>query len=242
MVKIPNARVRIIRNENNDLVGVFFQDERMAHFYDKYPEIIFFDATHKLNNLDMPLFIQLCVDDNGETEIISLYVCTSESREGVGSMIDEFKRLNPSYIKTKVILGDKDFVDRLVYLETFENALWRSAYFTYKEHFVGKSQLTKEVWKLSSFSFFEIRRTSSFIYFRGQPFKVKIVYLLGITNAQREAILAVLQCLVYSTSEEIYNSIYDEFLNLNLEKVTDYYNSNWHCIRNEWTLFGINEH
>lgn len=101
MVKIPNARVRIIRNENNDLVGVFFQDERMAHFYDKYPEIIFFDATHKLNNLDMPLFIQLCVDDNGETEIISLYVCTSESREGVGSMIDEFKRLNPSYIKTK---------------------------------------------------------------------------------------------------------------------------------------------
>lgn len=53
MTQVPNARVRIITNENNELIGVFFQDERMAHFFDKYPEIIFFDATHKLNNLDI---------------------------------------------------------------------------------------------------------------------------------------------------------------------------------------------
>lgn len=129
MLTIPNARVRIIKNGNDDLIGVFFQDERMALFYDKYPEIIFFDATHRLNNLNLPLFIQLCVDGNGESEIISLYVCVSESKEAVGSMLDEFKSLNPSWTKTKVILGDKDFADRMVYLEKILNAVLKICMF-----------------------------------------------------------------------------------------------------------------
>lgn len=48
--------------------------------------------------------------------------------------------------------------------------------------------------------------------------------------------------MVYSTSEVEYNAIYNELLALKLEKVEDYYNTNWHNIRVEWTLFGMNEH
>lgn len=129
MMQVPNGRVRIISNEENELIGVFFQDERMATIFEKYPDVIFFDATHKLNSAEMPLFIQLCVDGNGDSEIISLYVCISESREGVGSMIDEFQKLNPCHIKTKVILGDKDFADRQVYLEKFVNAVLKICLF-----------------------------------------------------------------------------------------------------------------
>lgn len=129
MTGVPNARVRIITKENDEFVGVLFQDERMAYFYDKYPEVVFYDATHKLNNSDMPLFIQLCVDGNGDSEIISLFVCISESREGVGSMIDEFLKLNPSHIKTRVVLGDKDFADRVVYLEKFRGAVLKICIF-----------------------------------------------------------------------------------------------------------------
>lgn len=145
MMTVPNAKVRVVVDENNELIGVYYQDERMWQLFDKHPEILFYDATHKLNNLDMPLFIQLSVDCNGNSEIVSIYVCVSESREGIGSMIDIFKELNPSWIRTKVILGDKDFVDRLVYLEKFVNAVLKICIFHVLRTFRREITTSKEV-------------------------------------------------------------------------------------------------
>lgn len=71
----------------------------------------------------MPLFTQLCIDGNGESELISLYICRSESREGIQAMLDTFTEYNPNCAETKVIIGDKDFADRAVYTETFPNAV-----------------------------------------------------------------------------------------------------------------------
>lgn len=95
----------------------------MAHLYDKYPEVVLFDATYKLNNHSFGLFIQICIDGNGQTEIVSLYICRSESREGIGAMLSIFKETNPNWRKTKVFIGDKDFADRSVYSEHFPDAV-----------------------------------------------------------------------------------------------------------------------
>lgn len=84
----------------------------MQHLYAKYPELVLYDATYKLNNRDMPLFTQCVVDGNGETELVSLFICKSESREGIGAMLEVFKALNPKCTETAVIIGDKDFADR----------------------------------------------------------------------------------------------------------------------------------
>lgn len=64
----------------------------------------------------------------------------------------------------------------------------------------------------------------------------------NITIAQREAVLEVIQRLVYSTCEEAYDSAYQELVVLNLDDVIEYYNDNWHQIRNEWTLYGRNKY
>lgn len=208
MASIPNARIRIITNDQNEFIGLYFQDERMAHMFEKYPEIILYDATHDLNNKKLPLFTQLCIDGNGNSEIVSIYLCVSESRQGVGSMIDVFKELNPAWIKTKVILGDKDFADRYVYSEKFVNAVMKIC-------------------------LFHVQRT----------FRREITtHKREITSSEREEALTILQRLVYSCSEEQYQAAYSQLINLNLEHVTSYYNQNWHCIREEWTLFGLNEH
>ena|ERR1700744_1123312 len=95
----------------------------MVHIFDKYPEVIFFDGTQKLNNRKMPLFIQSCVDGNGDTEIASLYLCKSESKECIGPMIDIFQKFNSVWQRTRVIIGDKDFADRSIYSEKFPNAV-----------------------------------------------------------------------------------------------------------------------
>lgn len=81
MGTVPNARIRIITTDRDEFLGVYFQDERMAHIFDKYPEILFYDATHNLNNKNLPLFIQLCIDGNGNSDIA--YICVLASLDKV---------------------------------------------------------------------------------------------------------------------------------------------------------------
>lgn len=90
MNKVPNARIRVTVNEANELLGILFQDERMAKVYEKFPELLLVDATYKLNNRRIPLFILLVVDGNGESEIACLWFIKSESKECISPMIDSF--------------------------------------------------------------------------------------------------------------------------------------------------------
>lgn len=121
MLKVPNAAVRVLRNEDNDLLCIFFQDERMRTLFDKYPDVLLYDATYKMNNRNMPLFIQSVVDGNGETEIVSIAICRSESKVIVEFILSCFKELNTNWKNVKCVIGDKDFADREVYKEKFNN-------------------------------------------------------------------------------------------------------------------------
>lgn len=119
MQQIPNARIKVVVNESNELTGIYFQDERMAKLYEKYPEVLLIDATYKLNNRGVPLFILLVVDGNGESEIACLWFIKSESKETISPLVDAFKELNENWNQTKVIISDKDFSERSVFQEKF---------------------------------------------------------------------------------------------------------------------------
>lgn len=95
----------------------------MAHMYDRYPEVVLFDTSYTLNNLNFGLFLQLCIDGNGETELVSMFICRNETKEGVGAMLVIFKEFNRHWYKTKVFIGDKDFADRYVYNDHFPDAV-----------------------------------------------------------------------------------------------------------------------
>lgn len=123
-------------------------------------------------------------------------------------MIDIFKDLNPPWTRTKVILGDKDFVDRDVYSDKFENAVMKICIFHMQRTF--RREIT--------------------------------THKRDISNSDRDKALTILQRLVYSCSSEEYEVAYNDLVDLNLKHVTSYFNENWHCIREEWTLFGLNEH
>lgn len=64
----------------------------------------------------------------------------------------------------------------------------------------------------------------------------------GITEIERKRVLAVITDMVYSVSEESYDSLYEELYNLDLLDVMEYFNTNWHGIRLEWALFGRNKY
>lgn len=178
----------------------------MAQIFEKYPELMLYDATYKMNNVNMPLITQLCVDGNGETEICSIFFARSESCLSVGAMVDIFQSFNPGWKNTKVILGDKDFADRGIYAEKYPNAILQICLYHVLVTFNREVTTTKR----------------------------------NITTQQRVKALEILQRLAYAESNESYESIYSELLELKLEEVIAYYNKNWHNIRDEWTQFGRN--
>ena len=48
-----------------------------------FPELLLVDATYKLNNLRMPLYLMMCVDGNGNSEIISLFLTFYETEDAI---------------------------------------------------------------------------------------------------------------------------------------------------------------
>ena len=63
-----------------------FQDSIMKSVFDSYPEVILVDATYKLNNLRMPLYLMMCIDANGQGEIVLMFLTTMETEEAITKM------------------------------------------------------------------------------------------------------------------------------------------------------------
>ena len=74
------------------LNGIYYQDEHMQDVYSKYPEILFIDATHKLNNLRMPLYVLLVEDGNGESVIVTVSLVLHEDGCSIRKIADLFKK------------------------------------------------------------------------------------------------------------------------------------------------------
>lgn len=59
---------------------------------------------------------------------------------------------------------------------------------------------------------------------------------LGITSGQRTVALEIFQKMAYSSSADEYLELYDQFTECAPPQVVEYFNDNWHGIKNEWVL------
>ena len=84
--------------------------------------MLFIDATHKLNELRMPLYVLLVEDGNGESQIVSLWLVASEDAVTIKTMTSMFKKHNKDWSRTLTIMSDKDFGERGVFLQEFPQA------------------------------------------------------------------------------------------------------------------------
>ena len=112
----------IFTDDNNVLTGLFFQDRLMKTTFASYPEIIFVDATYKLNELRMPLYLMLVVDGNGQSEIVMVFITAIETEIAINNLVQSFKANNPQWKETKVIMTDKDLNSRAVFRQEFPTA------------------------------------------------------------------------------------------------------------------------
>ncbi|XP_065684306.1 uncharacterized protein LOC124807723 [Hydra vulgaris] len=200
-----NANVEVLLGSDNNLKGIFFQDHFMHCAYNSYPEFLCFDATYKLLQIRLPVYIILCEDSCGESKVAAVGLITNEDAASLSWFVETFKRNNCSWSKTNAIITDKDLNERDVLRASFPDA----------------SLLL---------CLFHTLRT-----FNREISTVK----LGITSGQRTSCLELIQKLAYARSETQYNEFYDIFVSLSPTTVLEYFNNNWHNIRNEW-VFGLN--
>ena len=104
------------------LQAIYFQTEEMKDTFKSYPEILFIDATYKLNDLRMPLYVLLTVDGNGESEMVCLWIVQNEEKGLITSLLLEFKKHNYNWSLTKCVMSDKDMTERNVIKEQLPQA------------------------------------------------------------------------------------------------------------------------
>lgn len=76
------------------------------------------DATYKLNDLRMPLYLLLCVDGNGESHVVSLWIVANEEQGTIAALIEKFISRHPNIEDINVIMADEDFVEIKITLTT----------------------------------------------------------------------------------------------------------------------------
>ena len=74
--------------------SIFFQKQSWQNTYAKYPELILINATYKLNNLHILMYILMVVDGNGESEIVVLWLVVYEDKDTISHLMDVFEKHN----------------------------------------------------------------------------------------------------------------------------------------------------
>ena len=122
VVNISGSTVEAYIDDHNTFSGLFFQDGIMKMVYVAYPEVLLVDATYKLNELRMPVYLLLVIDSNGQSEIVGVFVTHLETANAIRKMFSSFKSHNSKWNLTKVVMSDKDFIERAVFSTEFPQA------------------------------------------------------------------------------------------------------------------------
>jgi zinc finger SWIM domain-containing protein 3 len=113
-----------VAHSKGQVQSIMVMDPEMKELYTNYPELLLMDATYKLTNDCMALYLLLTIDGNGESHIVSMFLVHDETQAVLQEMVSAFTHSFEAEIveKTKVIITDKDFVERNVLRASFPNA------------------------------------------------------------------------------------------------------------------------
>ena len=114
--------VEVYCDDEQNLKSLFFQDQHMIDTFKAYPELLCIDATYKLVELHLSVYIMMCEDANGMCEVIAVCLLVQEDADSIKWMVDAFKQLNPGCQKVRVIMADKDMGERDVLKQCFPSS------------------------------------------------------------------------------------------------------------------------
>lgn len=84
----------------------------MMEAFSAYPEFVCLDATYKLLDLRLPVYLMIVEDSNGQSEIVAVCILVSEDSTSIAWMLETFKKKNCNWSSTRVVMADKDIKER----------------------------------------------------------------------------------------------------------------------------------
>ena len=120
---MTGSSCHVITTDDTVVHGILYQDKEMKDMFQSFPEVLFVDATYRINNLQMALYVLLVEDGNGESEIVGFWLLREETAEMITSAVNQFVSDNPASAQVEVIMADKDFVEREAFATAFPNAM-----------------------------------------------------------------------------------------------------------------------
>ena len=96
--------MEVFTDSDNTLMGIMFQNGIMKTVFSAYPELLLVDATYKLNDLWMPVYLLMSIDGNGQGEIILVFLTQLETEAMLSKMVQAFKLHNPKWKETRVMI------------------------------------------------------------------------------------------------------------------------------------------
>ena len=118
----PGSTTEVIIDKDNNFKGISYQDQYMQNLFAKFPVMILVDAIYKLLDLRMPVYLLMCIDGDGLSEIVAMFSLGEETKEVIQQTVEVFKKHNPCWSKTKVVMSDKDFTGRDAFTSCFPGA------------------------------------------------------------------------------------------------------------------------
>lgn len=92
----------------------------MQNLFAKFPEIILVDATYKLLELRMPVYLLMCIDGDGLSEIVAMFTLAEETKEVIQETVEVFKK---HVLKRKLsCLRKTDLTERDAFTSCFPGA------------------------------------------------------------------------------------------------------------------------
>jgi len=106
------ADVELYSDSEKNLLGIFWQDREMKESFVAFPELMCIDAIYKLLELGLPVYLMVCVDSNGQTEVVAACILVTENAQSMAWMMNTFKQHNEQWKSVRVIMADKDIGER----------------------------------------------------------------------------------------------------------------------------------
>ena len=72
-----------------------FQDLDVKKCLKAYSEVFFLDATYKLLELCLPVYLFMVEDSMGETEVVAVGILVAETEDNVKWMLESLQERNP---------------------------------------------------------------------------------------------------------------------------------------------------
>ena len=62
----------------------------MRNMYNTFPEVVMADATYKLTDLRMPLFLMIGIDGDGHSQVVAVYLTCTETAAALTRMLEVY--------------------------------------------------------------------------------------------------------------------------------------------------------